>query len=238
MRLTIDLVLAAIVCLCAWRGFRTGIINGVSWILAIVIAVYCANIASTAYHGEFSDMVEPFAVSVVEKTVRGDDSAEEGGTVINEADMDPDKWERLDPYEVSMAVLTKLGMCRSAADSLAQEVASTNDQVDNDMIEELTVLICDRLTYVAIFAIAFILIAIVFTVVGNIFDFSFGIPGHENLNHVTGAALGIIRGILILMVIGCFARYTGILISQETVGKTFVLSKFVDTNKIAQLLNI
>ncbi len=237
MSLIIDLVLVAIVALCGWRGFRTGIINGVSWILAIVIAVYCANIASTAYHGEFSDMVEPFALSVVEKTVMGDDSEEAGQTVLD-TEIDLDSREKLAPYDVSMTVLSKLGFSENAAKSIAEKVASTNDKVNNAMMEELTSLICGRISYVVLFAIAFILIAIIFTVIGNIFDLSFGLPGHENLNHVTGAALGIIRGLLILMVIGCFARYTGILLSQETVDKTFILSKFVDSNKIAQLLNI
>lgn len=235
MSLGIDLVLIGIVALCGWRGFRTGIINGVCWILAIIIALYCANLASTAYHREFSDIVEPFALSVVERTIWGEDSQEEGETVI---EPDLDDRENLDPHEVSMTAMEKLGFSEGAALSIADDVAATNEKVNNAMMEELTELICQRISYVVIFAIAFILIAIIFTVIGNVFDFAFGLPGHENLNHITGLALGIIRGILIVMVIGCFARYTGLLLSREIVGQTFILSKFVEANKIAALLNI
>ncbi len=236
MSLAIDLVLVAIVALCGWRGFRTGIVNGVCWILAIIISLYCANLASTAYHREFSDIVEPFALSVVERTIKGEDSDENGEMVVGDVDLDAR--EDLDPREVSMTALEKLGFSESAAQSIADDVAATNEKVNNAMIEELTELICQRVSYVAIFAIAFILIAIIFTVIGNVFDLALGLPGHENLNHVTGLALGIIRGILVVMVIGCFARYTGLLIPQQTVEKTFILSRFVETNKIAELLNI
>lgn len=245
MSLVLDIALAGIVALCAWRGFRSGIINGVCWILAIVIAVYGASLVATAYRDDVAEVVEPFAISVVENAMNGGDSAGSGGEGADgDADsvIDPglsvEEREKLDVYTVSMAVMGKLGFADPAAESIARSTADLYDKVSSAMTEYLTGLICDRASFILIYAIAFIVIISIFTVIANIVDLSFGIPGHENLNHITGAALGVIRGILILLVIGCFCRYAGILIKPAVTDKTVIYKVIVLTNKLAELLKL
>lgn len=239
MSIVLDIVLVAIVALCCWRGFRTGIINGVSWIVALVIAIYGANLVAAAYYSEFSEMLTPFAQGVVENTLMGDEKDEDGNyTSVISPDLPLDEVEKLDVYEVSKAVLKRLGIADEAAESIARETAETNDKVGIQMTAELTELLCDRAAFVAVFAIAFTLIAIVFTVIGNVFDLSFGLPGHENLNHITGAALGIIRGLVIILVLGCLGRYLGIFISAGTMDKTLIFKHLVEANKLADILKI
>lgn len=239
MSLVIDLVLAGIVVFCGWRGFRTGIINGVCGILAVVIALYGANLLAVAFYTEFSDIVEPFALSVVEKAVGGG-SPEENETEDGSEShtLTVEEREKLDVYTVSKEVMGRLGFSGGASEGIARDVASTHAKVNNAMEEELTAQVCARAAYVALFAIAFILIAIIFSVIGNIADLSFGIPGHENLNHVTGAALGVIRGLLIVLAIGCIGRYLGLLVPASVTDKTVLYQKLLETNKIAELLNI
>ncbi len=236
MSLAIDLVLAGIVIVCGWRGFRTGIINGVCWILAVVIAIYGANLLANAFYTEFSDIVEPFALTVVEKAVYGGGETEDGEQTEDVSAVD--EREKLDVYTVSKQVLDGFGMADGASESIARDVASAHSRVNNEMEAELTNRVCARLSFVMLFTIAFILIAIVFTVIGNIVDLSFGLPGHENLNHVTGAALGVIRAFLLLLVIGCIGRYAGLVIRADVMGRTLILSKLVETNRIAQMLGI
>lgn len=239
MSLAFDLVLAAIILICAWRGFRTGIINGVSWIVALVVAVYGANLVSSAYYSEFADMLEPFAIGVVENILSGDD---ENGSEDAETVIDPGltvaEREKLSVHDVSIAVMARLGVNESAAESIASETARLCQHVNSDMAAELTRLLCDRLAFVALFAIAFAIIAIIFTIIGNVFDLSFGLPGHENLNHITGAALGVIRGIILVMVLACLCRYVGIVLPEGTFEKTVLFGKLVETNRLADMLHI
>lgn len=238
MSLAIDLVLAAIVALCAWRGFRTGIINGVSWILAVIIAIYGANLVANVYSGDLADMLQPFALGLVDSTMNGDaENGSDGETVIDQ-NISIDERDKLDVFTVSKAVLLKLGIVSEAADSIAKQTAQEFEHVGNDMSLYLTQLLCRRAAYVVLFAVAFALIAIVFTAIGNVFDLSFGIPGHENLNHIVGAALGIIRGILIIMVIGCVGRYIGILLPKEVMEGTLIFRRIVEFNRIAAMLKI
>ncbi len=239
MSLAIDLVLVGIVALCAWRGFRTGIINGVSWILAVVIAIYGANLVAKTYSRELSGMLQPFAMGLVDSTLNGGGENDEpdSETVIDQ-NISIDERDKLDVFTVSKAVLTRLGLASGAADSLARQAAQEFEHVSTDMSVRLTELLCDRAAYVALFAIAFALISIVFTVIGNVFDLSFGIPGHENLNHMTGAALGVIRGVLLLLVLGCVGRYVGIVLPGGVMDGTVIFKKIVEVNKIAAMLNI
>ncbi|MGM9522187.1 MAG: CvpA family protein [Oscillospiraceae bacterium] len=241
MSIILDLVLAAIVLLCGWRGFRTGIINGICGIVAVIIAIYGANLVATAYSDEFTGMLKPFAIGIV-------DGALADATGMDEEELDELEnspavtvsviYEELDVYTVSMDILLSLGISSSAAEGMAQETALLNDRVGTAMTDDLTNILCERICFVAVFTIAFILIAIVFSVIGNIFDLSFGLPGHENLNHITGAALGVIKGIMLIIAITCICRYLGLLIPEETISKTWILEPLTESNKLASILGI
>ena len=238
MSLALDLALIAIVAYCGWRGFRTGIINGVAWILAIIIAVYGANLIATAYSGEFTGMLEPFAIGVVDNALGRDEDTGEDGEGIFSSTLTVQELQALDVYDVSMLILQNLGLSAGAAEGIARETAQLNHMAGAQMTTDLTALLCDRITFVALFAIAFMLIFIVFSVIGNVFDLSFGLPGHENLNHITGAALGVIRGLLIITVLSIFVRYTGLFLSPDTVSATRILSRLVENNQLAALIGI
>lgn len=238
MSLILDLALVGIVALCAWRGFRSGIINGIMWIVAIAICLYGANLVATAYEDDLSEVVEPFAVSVVESAMTGGDSADGDSDAVIDPGLSVDEREKLDVFAVSLAVLRKLGIADPAARALAQDTADKYNKVDTQMTQHLTGLLCGRLSYVLLFAVGFVVLICIFTVAANILDLHFGIPGHENLNHITGAALGVIRGILIIFIIGCFCRYLGIFLKPALEEKTLIYKTVVESNKLAELLHL
>ena len=66
MRLLIDIAIIALLVLMGWRGWRNGIINGVSGIIAIVLAIYGANLVASTYSGDLIDVIEPFATGYIE----------------------------------------------------------------------------------------------------------------------------------------------------------------------------
>ena len=54
MKLIIHLILLLILLLCAWSGWKRGLILGVGSLLALVISVYSADLLSTTYSYELS----------------------------------------------------------------------------------------------------------------------------------------------------------------------------------------
>jgi uncharacterized membrane protein required for colicin V production len=93
------------------------------------------------------------------------------------------------------------------------------------------------LSYVALFAIGFILLAILFTVAGNLVGVVFSLPGLEIIDKIAGGILGLLRGLIIVYVLSAVVRYVGILASS-TVDETTVLKYLVNTNPIAVILGI
>lgn len=235
----LDLILIGIVLLCGWRGFRTGIINGVCGILAVIIALYGASLIASVYYSEFTDVLEPFAGGVTESAIskvtdwsgssrRGNKSP---AVILSDE-------EKEDANRLSYAVFRQIGLNDSVSEELSGEVSENVDDVGYALSQEISVRLCDRVIYVAIFLIVFLLIAIVFFVIGNIFDISFGLPGHEKLNYTAGAVLGVFKGILIIMVIGCFCRYICLIMPENIMRGTFLLEGLASSDLLASILGM
>ena len=60
MKTVINIILIAIVALCTWHGFRKGLVGGIAGILAIVLALFGANLLSTAYSHQVTPVLHPF----------------------------------------------------------------------------------------------------------------------------------------------------------------------------------
>ncbi len=234
----LDLSLIAIVLFCAWRGFRTGIINGMCGILAVVVALFGAHIISTAYSSEFTGMLEPFATGLVDSLDSSLRDYVSGKTTDFVPESEITAGDIVYPERESEAILRKLSFTEGAAQELSEEIADRVDETEERVLNVLVDFFCERVCYIVIFAIAFILIMIVFSVVSNVLDLSFGIPGHENLNHISGALLGIVRGVLIVVTITCLCRYMGIIFSDEILSKTHIFGKLVSENRLAEFLMI
>ncbi len=241
MGLILDLILIAAVVYCGWRGFRTGLINGICGILAVVIAIYGANLLATAYSSEFTGILEPFATGIVE-SVQEELVSYAGSNDSSESEDVPvvplTAEELKDPTKVSYSIFRELGFIEAVSEEMAWDIPQSSAETAGGLVDALTALLCQRVCFVVIFLIGFLLIGIIFAVLGNVLDLSFGIPGHENFNHISGSLLGVVQGVLLVLVITCICRYLGIILSDELLSRTWLVEKLVTTNKIASILGI
>ena len=99
-------------------------------------------------------------------------------------------------------------------------------------------MLCRRISYVGGFILAFVMILILLTVIGNIPNISFQIPNHELLNDIGGAVAGLMQGMAFCLIIGWALRFVGLLVSQETLSNTFLVSWFMDRTIFVHLLGI
>ncbi|MCF0120068.1 MAG: hypothetical protein HUJ65_00400 [Oscillospiraceae bacterium] len=262
MHLIIDLILILIVAYCAFRGYKAGIIRGLCGILAIIVALYGANIVTSVYSSEFSGMLTPFVSGVVDssvsKVLTGEDQDEtkKAGKIISfllrkdddteeETDetaeprrvfIELQESEKEDVFAVSYATMRYFGLSDGPANNIAEKTAAQTSKVGQQMAVDLTSNLCDAMTEVILFMVAFIILAIVFAVIGNIIDLTFAVPGIEKVEPYVGIALGLVKGIIVIMVIGTFFRYAGILISNSTLEKTKLLSRLIAANPVSTKL--
>lgn len=244
MSLLIDIALVLIVAYFAWRGFRNGFIRGIFGILAIVIAIYGANLVAKAYSDDFTGMLEPFVSGIVDKAYTdimntGQTGTEDEAQTTNGAEnAGGTVYERpKSVYDVSYETLRKIGMPEGASRQIAEKVGAKIDTVGQRMSADLTGMLCSALAYIAVFTVAFILIAIIFAVIGNIINLAFSIPGLESIDRIIGLVLGILKGLLLVFTLALVIRYLGIL-APGTIGKTTVLKYILNVNPLSNILGI
>ena len=229
--------------------------------LAIIIAIYGANLIAKTYSSEFTGMLEPFVSGIVDKSISGvsdnKDSADNQDIVLPEdadasattATSDTQTNEDADDgavagtafhtkvYDISYKALRGIGISEEASRKIADKVEGEIDSVGQQMSNNLTQKLCGMLSYIAVFGISFILIAIIFAVVGNVVNLAFSLPGIEMADKIIGLAMGLLRGLLIILAIGVIVRYLS-LVSAETIENTHLLKYIINNNPIANILGI
>ncbi len=222
MSLIIDLILIAIVAFCAWNGYRKGFIMGISGILALIVAFYGAQIVADTYSQEFTSMLKPFVSGVVDAAVA---DVQIGGE---------DGYDNEEVYEVTYDALGNIGILKSAAQDIANEIAERVERTGQTMREEIVSVLCSKIAYVLTSVIVFLLILIVFTVIANILNLAFKMPGLEFINETLGALFGFAKGAIIVVAIAWVMRYLGVLVDEDIVNKTILLEWLMEHNLVTK----
>lgn len=222
MSLIIDLILIAIVAFCAWNGYRKGFIMGISGILALIVAFYGAQIVADTYSQEFTSMLKPFVSGVVDAAVADVQIGGEEG------------YDNEEVYEVTYDALGNIGILKSAARDIANEIAERVERTGQTMREEIVSVLCSKIAYVLTSVIVFLLILIVFTVIANILNLAFKMPGLEFINETLGALFGFAKGAIIVVAIAWVMRYLGVLVDEDIVNKTILLEWLMEHNLVTK----
>jgi len=231
--LIIDVAIIGAVIFCGWRGFKGGLIRGVFGVVSLIAALLVANIAAQAYSGETKAMLMPFVSGIIDSTMSELSENEiEYQPVAHDHDIDD-----VD-FGVAYMALRELGLPEAAAVRIAEQSVMLEEDEEGSYFPDI---IADRLSstfsYVAVFGIAFLLIAIVFAVIGNLVGLIFALPGLKYIDMIAGSALGLLKGIIIIYTVAVIARYFGLLI-LSTIEGTTVFRYIIDNNPIANMLGV
>lgn len=241
MNAVLTLSLLLIVLLCVWSGYKRGLILSVFSILAIIISIYGANLLSTTYSYEVIDALRPFASGYVETTINDKVRAEYDIAGVETASISVDDYLAAHPEEVQpfcTRTFEHLGIHKKTAERLAAETEAYAAKQEMDIRDALVEVLCLRITYVVGFILFFILILIILTVIGNLPNLTFKIPDMDVLNDVGGLVLGIVQGILFCFLITWSLKFTGILLPQETLAESGILSWFMRLDLLYTFLGI
>jgi len=232
--LLIDVAVLGTVVFCTWRGYKSGLIRGVFGVVSLIVSLLVANIAAQAYSEEAKGMLMPFASGMIDSTL----------TEMNEYDIEyqalAHDHELDDPdFGTAYTALRLIGLPEAAAVHVAEQTLEISENDSEGMT--FPDLIADRLTsamsFVAVFGIAFLLLAIVFAVIGNLVGVVFSLPGLRFVDIIAGCVFGFFKGVIIVYAIAVIVRYFGLLM-LETLEKTTLLNYLVNNNPIANLLGI
>ena len=229
----LDVAIVGTVVFCAWRGYKNGLIRGVFGIVSLIASLIVANLAAEAYSEEAKGVLVPFVAGMLESTMT--DISDEG---IEYHPIAHDHEIEDADFGSAYLALRHIGFPEAAAVRIAE---MSIDNEDEEVKGYFTDVIADRLSstlsYVAVFGIAFLLIAIVFAVIGNLVGFVFALPGLRLVDIIAGSVLGLFKGVVIVYTVSVILRYFGLLV-LPTLERTTVLIYIINNNPIANLLGI
>ena len=226
LRLILDLVLVLINLFCAWRGFRNGLIAGVLAACAVLFSFYAADILADTYSGEFTRMLEPFISGVVDSAYS---TAEDTLEAVGKSGS---------VYEVSYETARNVGFMKSAAENVAKSLADNVRETGYTLRAAIVDLLCSVAAYVLTYAVMFVLLIIIFAVIGNLFNLAFKLPGLELVNGLLGLLLGAAKGIMYCFAIVWLLRFTGLLLPEATIDETHVLGRMMESCPLVNYLGI
>lgn len=233
----IDVAIIGVVAFCAWRGYKNGLIRGVFGIVSLIAALLVANVIAQAYSKEATSVIMPFASGIIDSTLT---DIEEEGITYQPIAYDHDLTGlNIEAFGDSYIVMRQIGLPEAAAVAIAKQIAENPETFERpqQFIETLAEKLTDTMSYIAVFGIAFLLLAIIFAVIGNLFGFVFSLPGLKLLDIISGSVFGLVKGIIIVLTLAVIFRYFG-LIARDTVESTLLLNYLMNNNIIANILDL
>lgn len=240
MKTIINIVLLLIVLGCAWAGYKKGVIMGVGGVIAIIIAVYGANLLANTFSFDVIPALKPFASGFMEKQLTSDDGVmRRMGWDSYDYSVD-DLLQKFPDQEQQFCTTCyeALGIDESAAGVMGKEAVTY--AVDNsvDIMTAVVQVLCARASYVACFVLGFLLIIIILTVIGNLPNLSYKLPNLDLVNDIGGAVLGAVTGLMFCAILVWTLKFMGKLIGENTLSSAWVAKLFLRKNFLFTYLGI
>lgn len=245
MKNIIDLLFLVILLVCAWSGYKKGLIMGIGGLLAIAVAIYSGSLLSETFSYEVVPAVRPFAQGYMEGKFseavymnlgyepNGDGEYEVEISVADLIEQNPGMQRR---FCVSACRLT--GIYPSTAEVIADETLEYAQENGKPLKESLVEVLCLKVAYALGFLLAFLMVLIVLTVLGNLTNLSFKIPYIGLVNDLGGLALGLVTGMALCAVAAWALKFMGILITDEVIDSTRLVSWFMEKDYLLKYLGL
>lgn len=241
MRAIIDLVLLGILIICTWSGYKKGILMGIGGIVAIVVSLYGANLLANVFSYDVVPALRPFVGGYSERLLAGKDSPvleEMGWTDYDYSVEDllqrfPERRE-----EFFSSCYTSLGVDKTTAGVMADRASAYARESGVGMKDAMVHVLCETISYVGCFLLAFLLLIIILTVIGNLPNLSYKIPRLDVVNDVGGAVLGLVTGFLFCVVLVWAMKFMGMLLRNDALASTRLGGWLLEKDLLMKYLNI
>ena len=237
--LIFDVVIALLLLLAVWQGYRRGFILTFCGFLAIFIALVGASLVSNTLAQPVSRAISPIIESSIQHAVSdklssGDVSAM-GGDAGAAQSQDPGQQPVLEdaPLQEILDLLKQSPLYRGFADALQNAVDAGMVAATANATLVISEYIAGQLARMILFVVSFVLILILWFFNSHALDLAFKLPVLSTLNHWGGAALGLAKGCLLVFV-ACWLL-KGSFLPQQAIQSTYLLHFFCTASPLTLL---
>ncbi len=216
MKTVINIILIAIVALCTWHGFRKGLVGGIAGILAIVLALFGANLLSTAYSHEVTPVLHPFVDGFIDSQNTRSEILERMGYGSSDLSLE-DILAQDSSLKVDYAYecMRQVGFYEKHAETLADKAVQYANENGVNMTDAVIDTLGDTITYVGGLVLFFLIILILLIAIANIGNLSFRLPMHETADAIGGAVAGCLKGCLYCVLLCWLLGFLGLIIKDS-----------------------
>ncbi len=242
----INLVLIAILVICAWQGYKKGIIMGIIQVLVIILSLYGAQLLSDTYSYEVIPVLRPFVSGYMETQVE-ENTYQAFGYVA-----DPLTGQYDAPYSSTDLLLSRpemretvisdtyksLGIYDAMAQTLTGRTMDYIQQNNASVSSAIVTVACQSVTWYAGFLLAFIILFAILTVIVNLPNLSFKIPYVGIVNDIGGVLIGLFVGALFCSVVVWVFQFAGLVLPEQSLRATGLAAYFLDKNLLANYISL
>ena len=218
-----DIAAAAVLLLFLILGARAGLVRTLAGLLIVVVALVGAGMIAATFTDPAARLVAPMIEKAVTQKVEEAITAETGR--LNVERVDPEIGELLSMLHLDEDVR------ESIADRAEQTVRDSGASVISAVVESL----CRTAIYGLLYILAFLGLWLLLHVLATAMDLLAKLPGLSFLNALGGAALGLVKGALVLFLAIWAARRLGVSFETEEVARTYILQFFATHTPLSVL---
>lgn len=233
--LIFDLILAVVLALTVFQGYRKGFVLTLCGFLAVFVAFLGATILSDALAEPVSQMVRPAIVTNINSALQN--SLEEQGVTLPEESTSSSQEEGgLDglgenfSLEQILELVGDSSLVQHFSDAIQSAVNEGVLAVTSNVVDSIAGYIAMQITRGILFVVCFALVLVAWYFLSHTLDLAFKLPVLSTLNHWAGAAMGLVKGAALLF-IACWLLRS--LFPQQAVEDSVLLHFFCTTNPFA-----
>lgn len=207
----LDVIIAAVVLLCVWSGYRKGFVLTLCGFLAVFVAFIGASILSSLLAEPVAGAITPMVEQAVRQAI--ETYSADALSVLSSSvsglsasvSIDPEMLETIQvPTELLLdQVLTALRSVPALqviADNFQAAVESGAIEVTADIAHALAQYIAVQIARIILFILAFVVILIAWFILSHALDLAFKLPVLSTLNRWGGAAVGLLKGLVLVAI--------------------------------------
>ena len=229
--LIFDLVIAILLVLAVFQGYRRGFVLTLCGFLAVFVAFFGATILSNALAEPVSHAITPVIENQISNSIH--ETLEEQGYQFEEPQ--PGQEEETPAPEDQFSLMKDSALIQSFSDAIRGAVNEGVVEVTTSAAQTIASYIARELARMVLFLISFVLVLVAWTLLSRALDLAFRLPVLSTLNHWSGAAVGLLKG-GVLLFIACWLLRE--LFPAEVVEQSYLLKFFCTTNPLVLALSV
>ena len=230
-----DAIAALVLLVALIRGYKRGFILTLCGFLALFVALIGASFLSNTMSGPVSRALQPAIESSLTQifsdhtTVQS--PAVEGSSSQSPESQVPDESQL--PLQEALDILQDSKFYQGFVEAIQSAVDEGMVSATANAVRVISDYIATQISKLVIFIISFVLILVLWFFISHALDLAFRLPVLSSLNHWGGAALGLVKGGLLLL-IACWLLQ-GSFLPWETVRQTYLLRFFCISSPLSML---